>query len=111
MILFVLRLALPQEKRIDAINTIKSIVEPTRVLPGSQYCKLYCDVENDDQLVFLEEWRSQEDLERHIRSDDFRIILAVMDLGSEPPIPDFHTVSSTDGMELIEKIRGRNHKD
>ncbi len=106
MIMFVLRLTLPQEKSIEAINTIKSIIEPTMVLPGCQSCKLYCDVENDDQMVLLEEWHSQEDLERHIRSDDFRNILAVMDLGSEPPIPDFHTVSSTAGMELIDKIRG-----
>jgi len=106
MILFVLHLTLPLEKRIDAINTIKSIIEPTMVLPGCQSCKLYYDVENDDLMVLLEEWHSQEDLERHIRSDDFRNILAAMDLGSEPPIPEFHTVSSTAGMELIEKIRG-----
>jgi quinol monooxygenase YgiN len=105
MILFILRLTLPQEKRIDAINTIKTVIEPTMVLPGCHYCKLCCDVENDDQLVLLEEWHSQEDLERHVRSDDFRNILAVMDLGPEPPILDFHTVSSTDGMALIEKIR------
>jgi quinol monooxygenase YgiN len=105
MILFILRLTLPQEKRMDAINTIKSIIEPTKVLPGCHYCKLCCDVEDDDRLVLLEEWHSQKDLERHIRSDDFRNILAVMDLGPEPPILDFHTVSSTDGMALIEKIR------
>jgi len=106
MILFVLRLTLPQENRIDVINTIKSVIEPTKVLPGCQYFKLCCDVENDDQLVLLEEWHSRKDLERHVRSDDFLSILSVMDLGSEPPIPDFHTVSSTDGMALIEKIRG-----
>jgi quinol monooxygenase YgiN len=105
MITFVLRLKLAQERRIDAINTIRSMIGPTTALPGCRCCKLYCDVENDDQMILLEEWHSQEDLERHIRSDDFRYILAVMDLGSEPPDLAFHTVSSTAGMELIETLR------
>jgi quinol monooxygenase YgiN len=67
---------------------------------------VYSQTENSDSLVLLEEWKSREGLEQHIRSDDFRTILAVMDLAIEPPEIKFVTASNTAGMELIEELRG-----
>jgi len=55
----------------------------------------------------VEEWESQADLDKHIRTDDFRKILAVMDISNEPPEIKFNTVSKTVGMEFIERIRGK----
>jgi hypothetical protein len=45
------------------------------------------------------------ELERHIASDEFRKIMAMIDMAVELPEISFHTVSSTIGFELVEKIR------
>ena len=44
-------------------------------------------------------------LEKHIRSEEFRKILALMDMASESPEIFFYTVSSSEGFELIEKVK------
>ena len=61
--------------------------------------------DDDDALLFLQKWRSCEDFETFIRSENFRRILAAMDLASQSPEFNVSTVSSTEGMNLIEKLR------
>ncbi len=63
--------------------------------------RLYEDVENRNAFVLLEEWATQEDIERHISKDNQRRLFALMDLLSEQPELRFNTVSHTVGMELI----------
>lgn len=43
---------------------------------------------------------------RHIRSNDYRNVLAVMEIASGPPEIKFVEALETDGMELIGEIRG-----
>jgi hypothetical protein len=40
------------------------------------------------------------------QSEHFCNVLAVMDLGCEPPEIEFDTVSQTQGMELVQALRG-----
>jgi hypothetical protein len=42
---------------------------------------------------------------RHLRSEHYKRLLALMDLGSEPPLVEFHTVTETKGLDLIERTR------
>lgn len=100
-----LRVKVPSATRVNAIHIFDSLIGPISAKHGCTTVNLYCDINNDDSLIFLEEWNSQSDLWRHIRSDDFLKILAVMDLANEPPEIRFHTVSSSDGFELVEKLR------
>jgi len=62
-------------------------------------------VNNDDDLILIEEWDSMEEAEQHIRSEEFRKIMAIMDMAVEPPEISFHTISSTMGFEFVEKTR------
>ena len=79
-------------------------MEPTRVERGCLSFRLYQDVENRNTFVLLEEWATQEDLERHICKDNQRQLLTLMDLLSEQPELRFNTVSHTAGMDLIEEV-------
>ena len=80
------------------------MLEPARVERGCLSYRLYEDVENRNAFVLLEEWATQEDLERHISKDNQRQLLALMDLLSEQPELRFDTVSHTAGMDLIENV-------
>ncbi len=57
-------------------------------------------------MTLIEEWESREALDRHVRSDHYRKILAAMDLASEPPDIRFCCVALIAGMERIEELRG-----
>jgi quinol monooxygenase YgiN len=95
------------ERRSDLLETMRGMLEPARVERGCLSYRLYQDVEDRDTLVLVEEWKTQKDLENHIRTDNQRRLLALMDLLSEQPELRFNTVSHTEGMELIEDVLHR----
>ena len=56
-------------------------------------------------MCWEEEWRTREDLYRHIASTQYRQILAALDLASAKPEVRFEHVSDGQGMELIASVR------
>ena len=92
------------ERRSDLLETMRGILEPSRVERGCLSYRLYQDVENRNAFVLLEEWATQKDLESHIRTDNQRRLLTLMDLLSEQPEFRFNTISQTAGMDLIEDV-------
>jgi len=104
MILATLRMNVRPERRRDLLETLRGMLEPARVERGCLSYRLYEDVEDINTFVLVEQWNTQKDLERHIRTDNQRRILALMDLLCEKPDLQFNTVSHTSGMELIEDL-------
>jgi quinol monooxygenase YgiN len=105
MILAILHLVVTPEKRDDAIRILRTLIGPTQVQPGCLSCCVCQGIDEPRALTMMQEWTSQSELERHIRSDDYRKLLAVMDMASEPPIVEFHTIARTSGMETIQDVR------
>jgi quinol monooxygenase YgiN len=103
-ILVTLKMVVQPEKRRDLLEAIRGMLEPARVERGCLSYRLYEDVENRNALVLLEEWASQENLESHLRTDNQRQLLALMDLLSEKPELQFNTVSHRAGMDYIEEV-------
>ena len=99
------RIEAPAGRRDEILKTLGSVLGPTRVLPGCLSCRLYQDVENTNTLVLVEEWNSREAADRRVRSDDYRKVLAAMDLANKPPEVQFCSVASVAGMERIEELR------
>ena len=104
MILSTLRMIVRPEKRRDLVETMRGMLEPARVERGCLSYRLYEDVEDRNAFILVEEWKTQEDLENHIRTDNQRQLLALMDLLSEHPELQFNTVSHTAGMDFIEDV-------
>jgi quinol monooxygenase YgiN len=103
-ILVTLKMIVRPEKRRDFLETMRGMLEPVRVERGClSYC-LYENVEVRNSFVLVEEWKTQKDLESHIRTDNQRQLLALMDLLSEQPELLFNSVSHTAGMDLIENV-------
>lgn len=105
MIILVLKLMVSPSDRKDVISIFDTISGLTSVKPGCKMVKLESDVHNDDDLILIEEWETMSELEQYIASDEFRKIMAIIDIAIEPPEISFHSVSSTMGFELVEKIR------
>ena len=105
MIILTLSLRVSPTDRKNAVSIFETIAGSTSVRPSCKRVMLCSDVNNDDDLILIEEWDSMKEAEQHIRSNEFRKIMAIMDMAVETPNISFHTVSSTMGFELVEKIR------
>jgi len=73
---------------------------------GCLGCHIYVDAQEDDVLMVEETWRSAEELEHHLRSGEYRNVLVIMEMSLKHPEVQFNTVSTTTGIETIEKARG-----
>jgi quinol monooxygenase YgiN len=105
MIMASLRVVVPQERRNEILRTLRPLLGPTRVRQGCLDCRLYQDTEDENTYLFIQAWQSQATLESFIDSEEYRKILAVMDLAAQAPEVEFHTVSRTAGMEFVRTVR------
>jgi quinol monooxygenase YgiN len=101
----------PRERQQEILGVLRMLMAPLRADPACTGCRLYRSVEDDRVLAFEEEWRSKKDLERHMRSDDYRIVLSVLDCSTEPPEVNLQTIGDSRGMELMASFRGSGRQD
>ncbi len=102
-----IKISVPAEKRIEVLQTIKSLLAPIRSEQGCISCNCCVDTEAEDIIIFKQEWTTNEDLTAHLRSDHFSILLGAMKLLSIEPEIRFNTIASTAGAEAITAARKR----
>ena len=90
----------------EIIEVLSSVKGHTEGKPGCLSSLIHQEVSNENHIMYEERWENQEQLYKHIRSDLYRKILAVIDMSSQPPAVEFSTISSTAGMEMIEAAIG-----
>jgi quinol monooxygenase YgiN len=100
-----IRMKIPVKKREEALKIFRSTARHCRMRSGSINCHIYVEAQEDDVLMFEEMWRSEEDLERHLRSREYRNVLLVMEMALKHPEVRFNLVSTSTGIEMIEKAR------
>ncbi len=97
MLISTLRIVTASRSRAEVIRTLAAQLGPTRVQPGCRKCDLYQDVESPEAITPVEEWESQADLDPRLRSEDYRAVLAAIELSQEPPVIHFDTVTRRSG--------------
>ena len=86
------------------LSMIRLVSGPTRDEKGCLSVCLYRDTADENSFVLLEEWESRDDLERHIRGENFRKFLLMLDTLSEVPEVSFCPVCRKEGLKAIEEI-------
>jgi quinol monooxygenase YgiN len=100
-------MTIPPQKSGEALKILGSVAELCRVDPGCLGCHIYGDLQEKNVLMLEEVWKAEEDLRLHLRSDEYRNLLLVLELALKRPEIRFHTVSSSTGIETIEKARSQ----
>lgn len=95
------------QKYAEATAVLRSLVGPVRSENGCNATRLLNNAGREGGLTWVEEWRSVEDFERHLRTPVFRRILAVIELADSKPVVEIDDVTSRRGFELVEEILGR----
>ncbi len=106
MVLATMRMIIPSKKRADALKILRLTAGQCKEHSGCLDCRIYGDLQEDNVLMFEERWRSEEDLAQHLRSDGYRNVLLVMEMALHQPEIRFDTISSSTGIETVERARG-----
>jgi len=105
MIQATITMAIPPQKSGEALRIFKSFTEQCRDEPGCISCHIYEDLQEKNVFMLKEVWRSEGDLYLHLRSEEYRNLLLILEMALEQPEIWFDTISSSAGIETVEKAR------
>lgn len=95
------------EKRKEVIQTLLSMIEPAGKEKGCLSYEVFSDIEGKTVFNLIEEWETREDLDRHIRSERFSVLLGTKSLLTKPLEMKIHTVHHSEGVEVVNALRGK----
>ncbi|MGA9176140.1 MAG: antibiotic biosynthesis monooxygenase [Desulfobacterales bacterium] len=98
--------ALP-EKRKEVFQTLLSMIEVLRQEKGCRSCQVFQDIEDENVFSVVQKWETREDLEHHMRSDRFSVLLGANILLKEQQNIKIHTVLHTEGNGIVNAVRGK----
>ena len=101
------RMRIPVRKRKEARRILGSMIERIRLEEGCLGCRLYLDAQEEGTLMFEEIWANEISFRNHLRSDEFRTVLLVVEMAGAPPAVRFDRIAHTAGMDNIEVMRNR----
>lgn len=93
------------EKQLEVMQTLLSLIEPTGKEAGCISYTIFCNIEDKNRFNVLEEWETREDLNQHIRSYRFGVLLGTKTFLEEPMQIQIHQISQSEGIEAIEATR------
>ncbi len=105
MLIVTLRLNVPLHMTTHVVDLFKSYRGPASVRAGCKSIRFYTDFASPGDFMLIEEWSSLEALQNHMRSDEFRKVLALMDLAAKAPDLKVLKVSSAKGFALVAELR------
>jgi quinol monooxygenase YgiN len=101
MIVFVMRITAPAGQRVEVLRTLRVCAAATLSRRGCNAARILEDPDDRSDITWIEEWDSEREAGRHIASDEYRALLAAMDLSTTEPEVRFYMVTETAGLDLI----------
>ena len=86
---------------MELSQTIASLSGSIKMEKGCQRCDFCQSIEDENRLLLIEEWDTQENLMTHLKSDHYRVLRGAMNLLKEPYEMVFHTVFHPAGLQEI----------
>ena len=95
------------EKRLEMLQTLRSMTESVKKEAGCRSHNVFIDIKNERHFCILEIWKNREDLDRHIATNRFCALLGAKILLSDPLEIEIHTVTQSEGMDAVYVARGK----
>lgn len=108
MIVFKITMNVIPEKQLEIMQTLLPMIEPTAKKAGCLHFGIFSDIEDENRFSLLGEWETRKDLNHHLASHQFSVLLGTKGLLCEPLEIQILTVSRSEGMDAVDSIR--NHK-
>jgi quinol monooxygenase YgiN len=107
MIIVIIEASASTEKRTEVFQTLASVAVMVRRAKGCLRCQFCHESEDDTAFDLIEEWGTREELDGHLQSQVFGILLGLKPLLKEPLGIRICPVASRDGMEAVKRARGQ----
>ncbi|MBU2514577.1 antibiotic biosynthesis monooxygenase [bacterium] len=105
MIIVRITLNVLPEKQLEFTQTLLSMIEATEMETGCLSYGVYSDIEDKNCYNLLEEWETREDLNHHMRSHRFSVLLGSKTLLCKPLKIQIFTVAASEGIEAVNSSR------
>lgn len=92
-------------RRDETLAGLLSLMGSTRAEPGCIECNLMSDAEDGCRIYLIEEWATEEQLRRRLRSKSYRSLLEILESATVVPRVQFDTVESRRGIEVVHEER------
>jgi quinol monooxygenase YgiN len=92
----------------DLLEAFHFLSLSTRLEPGCLGCSTWTDP--DGTVHHVEEWATDADMRRRVRSDRFTSLLAVVESAQEQDV-HFDFVTTTRGLDYVEEARASENSD
>ena len=87
------------DKMVEFEQAVDNILQSDKTSRESVYRGMYRDWQNDNALMYLEEWKTNEELQKHISSDLFKSLLGAMKVLGDVTSADIITSQSVNQLE------------
>ena len=95
------------EKQKEVVQTLLSMIGPMEKEVGCLSYSLLCDMTDNNLLSVLEEWENRENLDHHLKSDIFGVLLGTKSLLCRPHGIRIYTVQQAEGMNAVRTARSK----
>jgi quinol monooxygenase YgiN len=106
MVIVIIKMKALPEKCLEFRQTLQALMQPTRKEKGCLSHNVYQDIECNNSFSLFQAWASRSDLDDHLRSDRFTILIGTKSLLSRPPEITINEVLNSSGWEAVEAVRG-----
>lgn len=93
------------EKQKEVLQTLVSLISPLGNGSGCLSYRIFCDIEDKNVFNLISEWETRRDLDAHLKSEIFSVLLGTKSLLFEPMEIQIFAVSDTEGIEAVNSIR------
>lgn len=107
MILSCIELNCVPAKRTEVFQSLASLAVLVRGTRGCLRCSFFQDGEDDAAFALVEEWQSREDLDAHLHSPVFAVLIGLTPSLREPVDISVFTIASRAGIEVVKQARGQ----
>ena len=95
------------EKRLEMVQTLQSMIGSIKKETGCLSHSVLKHVQDEDCFCILETWGNRENLERHLATERFGVLLGAKVLLCKPLEIEILTVTQSEGMEAVYAARGK----
>lgn len=105
MITVKFRLRIAPKNKNEVQNAVRNISHEVQKEEGCIYNNVFQNLDNEDELIMIESWKSRDYLNKHWKSTNISALLGIQNLLIQPMSVEINNVSGTKDMSDIEKAR------
>jgi quinol monooxygenase YgiN len=95
------------EKQKEVVQTLLSMMSPMEREAGCLNYSFLSDMKDKNLLCLLEEWENRANLDHHLKSDMFGVLLGTKSLLCQPHGIQIYTVQQAEGMNAVRAARNK----